>query len=181
APGLRPPAPAIDLIETVATICSDWCRTQGLRPGPESLLEVNLSGFLPTNGPPAPRVRFETDHLHRVLINLLDNALSYNSGQPGAIVVSLQWLSSLRQPGAWVLSVRSDGELIQPDIEQSLFEPFLSTRSRGTGLGLYICRELCERHGASIDYRQYPSTVRHRNEFFVTLPADQPGNPPLIA
>ncbi len=181
APGVRPPAPAIDLAETVTTICDDWCRTQGLRSGTDSLLELKLNDNPPDHGHTPPQVRFETDHLHRVLINLLDNALSYNSGQPGAIVVSLECLSSLRQPGAWVLSVRSDGELIPPDIEQSLFEPFLSTRSRGTGLGLYICRELCERHGASIDYRQHPSTVRHRNEFFVTLPADQPGNLPLIA
>ncbi|MDE2400368.1 MAG: histidine kinase [Burkholderiales bacterium] len=183
APGLRPPAPAINLMETVQAICQDWRGTQGLPSGPESILTVDLSGCSPEASRPGPRVRFEPDHLHRVLVNLLDNALRYNSGLAGAIVVNLQWQAT-RSPeisGQLVLSVRSDGELISTDTERSLFEPFSSTRSRGTGLGLYICRELCERHGASIDYRQHPAPVRHRNEFFVTMPADQPSPAPLPA
>ncbi|RZL00126.1 MAG: PAS domain-containing protein [Rubrivivax sp.] len=177
APGLRPPAPAIDLLETVAAICNDWRQTEGLPPGPDSPFEIDLSACRPQAGRPAPRVRFEPDHLHRVLVNLLDNALRYNSGQPGAMLVSLQWHKAANTLPAVVLSVRSDGEIISHDAEQSLFEPFFSTRSRGTGLGLYICRELCERHGASIDYRQHPGAVRHRNEFFVTMPQE----PPLTA
>ena len=48
-------------------------------------------------------------------------------------------------------------------------EPFFSTRSRGSGLGLYICRELCERYGASIEYRPRPAAERLRNEFVVNL------------
>ncbi|RZI71119.1 MAG: PAS domain-containing protein, partial [Pseudomonas sp.] len=174
APGLRPQAPAIDLVETVAAICNDWRNTQGLMPGPDGVLELDLSACTPAIGRPGPRVRFEPDHLHRVLVNLLDNALLHNSGQAGAIVVNLHWRRSVDGGGPLVLSVRSDGELISHDTEQSLFEPFFSTRSRGTGLGLYICRELCERHGASIDYRQHPAAVRHRNEFFVTMPSEQP-------
>jgi two-component system sensor histidine kinase PilS (NtrC family) len=80
-----------------------------------------------------------------------------------------------------VLSVNSDGEPLSADTERSLFEPFFSTRSQGTGLGLYICKELCERHGAAIDYRQHPPAVRHRNEFFVTMPIEPEGSPPHIA
>ncbi|MBC7701756.1 ATP-binding protein [Aquabacterium sp.] len=174
APGLRPPAPAIDLLETVAAICNEWRQTEGLAAGPDSLCAVDLSTCKPPIGHPAPKVRFEPDHLHRVLVNLLDNALRHNSGQAGAILVNLQWPRSSEGIGPLVLSVRSDGELISHDTEQSLFEPFFSTRSRGTGLGLYICRELCERHGASIDYRQHPGAVRHRNEFFVTMPLESP-------
>jgi two-component system sensor histidine kinase PilS (NtrC family) len=174
APGLRPRAPAIDLLETVSAICNDWRSTQGLNAGPDSLLMVDLSDGLPMPGRPAPRVRFEPEHLHRVLINLLDNALRHNSGQAGAIAVTLHWRRGADGCGPVVLSVRSDGELINHDTEQSLFEPFFSTRSRGTGLGLYICRELCERHGASIDYRQHSGAARHHNEFFVTMPSEQP-------
>ena len=58
-----------------------------------------------------------------------------------------------RRRGRVVFSVLSDGAPIPADVEPYLFEPFFSTRSRGAGLGLYICRELCERYGASIDYR----------------------------
>ena len=67
------------------------------------------------------------------------------------------------------LSVASDGAPIPADVERYLFEPFFSTRSRGTGLGLYICRELCERYGASIDYRLSPIGETDRNEFFVVM------------
>ena len=70
-----------------------------------------------------------------------------------------------------------DEELVAPRlahgtqtvVEPYLFEPFFSTRSRGTGLGLYICRELCERYGASIDYRLRAVGEARRNEFFVDM------------
>jgi len=54
-------------------------------------------------------------------------------------------------------------------MERHLFEPFFSTRSRGTGLGLYICRELCERYGATIDYRPGAHGERHSNVFRVVM------------
>ena len=68
-----------------------------------------------------------------------------------------------------VLTLASDGAPIPPEVERYLFEPFFSTRSRGTGLGLYICRELCERHGARINYRLRPASDRLRNEFSVAM------------
>jgi two-component system sensor histidine kinase PilS (NtrC family) len=60
-----------------------------------------------------------------------------------------------------------------PEVERYLFEPFFSTRSRGTGLGLYICRELCERYRASIEYRA-PAAERLRNEFRVVMLRGRP-------
>ena len=65
------------------------------------------------------------------------------------------------------MSIDSDSPPIPPEVKRYLFEPFFSTRSRGTGLGLYICRELCERYGASIEYRLRPDG--QRNLFLVTL------------
>ena len=75
-----------------------------------------------------------------------------------------------------MLSVSSDGEPIGPDIEPYLFEPFFSTRSRGTGLGLYICRELCERYDGTIDYWKHPPGGRHVNEFRVVLRSAEPSD-----
>ena len=172
APGLRPPAPAIDPIETVMAICNDWRSTQSLPPGEDSQLDVDVSGCQAAPQYPFLKVRFEPEHLQRVLVNLLDNALRYNSGEPGAIQVALRWLPSRDANGLLMLSVANDGDAITAETERALFEPFFSTSSRGTGLGLYISRELCERHGASIDYRQHPPTVRHRNEFFITVPVE---------
>ena len=48
----------------------------------------------------------------------------------------------------------SDGTPLDPSVERHLFEPFFSSHSRSSGLGLYICRELCQRHGASLTYQR---------------------------
>jgi two-component system sensor histidine kinase PilS (NtrC family) len=56
-------------------------------------------------------------------------------------------------------------------VEQHLFEPFFSSESRSSGLGLYISRELCESHGATMAYERNARTVRgsitQGNEFSV--------------
>jgi two-component system sensor histidine kinase PilS (NtrC family) len=176
APGVRPPAPVIDPIERTVAIVNEWRSTQGLSQGDDSLLEIDTSGCRPMAGQPAIRARFEPEHLQRIVVNLLDNALRHHSGQPGAIVLGLRWMPGLEPQGLLMISVSSDGDPITAETERALFEPFFSTRSRGTGLGLYICRELCERHGATIDYRLHPSPVRHRNEFYLTVPLEAPGH-----
>ena len=94
-----------------------------------------------------------------------DNALRHASGRAGAVFLRLVE----KDVQVVQFSVLSDSALIAPDVERYLFEPFFSTRSRGSGLGLYICRELCQRHGASIEYRARPAAERLRNEFLVTL------------
>ena len=108
---------------------------------------------------------FDPEHLRRVLVNLLDNAHRHAGAWPGAIFLRL----AARDDGKVLLSVLSDSAPIPPEVERHLFEPFFSTRSRGSGLGLYICRELCERYGASIEYRPRPAAERLRNEFVVSM------------
>jgi two-component system sensor histidine kinase PilS (NtrC family) len=158
---------AIDLGAEVGRIVADWARTNDLALGSGSRLQVELPGeSLP--------VVFDADHLRRVLVNLLDNARRYASQAPGAITLVARATSA----DSARLSVASDGEPIPPDVEPQLFEPFFSTRSRGTGLGLYICRELCERYGGSIDYWQHAPPARHRNEFAVALRVARAGATP---
>jgi two-component system sensor histidine kinase PilS (NtrC family) len=147
----------IDLGAEVGRIVADWARTSGVETGPGSRLAVTL--------PHEPlSVVFDADHLRRVLVNLLDNARRYASDAPGAITLVVE-----RRAAQARLSVASDGDPIPDDLEPFLFEPFFSTRSRGTGLGLYICRELCERYGGSIEYWQHPPGAAHRNEFVVAM------------
>ncbi|MES2101068.1 MAG: ATP-binding protein [Pseudomonadota bacterium] len=158
APGAVPDAGVIDATAQVASVCSEWARTNGVVLGAQSVLQVQL--------PVEPLgVLFDAEHLRRVLVNLLDNAWRHASRAPGAIQLRLD----SRHEGQAFLSLASDGAPIPSDVEPYLFEPFFSTRSRGTGLGLYICRELCERYGATIDYRLRAEGVPQRNEFFVDM------------
>jgi len=158
APGVVQEVGVIDATAQVAAVCGEWARASNVPAGANGQMRVDL--------PPEPLgVLFDAEHMRRVLVNLLDNALRYASKQPGAIQVRLD----SRHEGQAFLSIASDGAPIPPDVEPYLFEPFFSTRSRGTGLGLYICRELCERYGASIDYRLRTDGDKQRNEFYVDM------------
>ncbi len=147
----------LEIDPAVAIVCTDWA-TQN---DGTSRLQLAL-------GAPRAQVRFEIDHLRRILVNLLDNAARYASDLPDAIRVATQFVAG--QP---VLQVWSDGPLLEPAVRRHLFEPFFSSESRSSGLGLYICRELCERHGAAIAYRRSDGTggagAREGNEFFITF------------
>ena len=111
-------------------------------------------------------VIFDPEHLRRLMINLLDNALRYASQSSRAIEVATQMPDS----GQVRLSVWSDGLPLEKTVQTHLFEPFFTSESRSSGLGLYICRELCERYGALIGYQRASRGVRQSvegNEFFV--------------
>lgn len=148
----------LNLELAVQRICHDWT---GQHHG-ESRLSLQLSGS-------ALSVRFDGEHLRRVLINLLDNAMRYASADPQSIQVSTEMMSAQRAR----LSVWSDGAPLEPSVERHLFEPFFSSESRSNGLGLYICRELCEGHRASIAYRRRTCTVnasaKEGNAFEITF------------
>ena len=174
APSATQHVSVIDATTQVAAVCSEWAGIHGIASGDSSTLRVDL--------PDAPLgVLFDGEHLRRVLVNLLDNARRHASQAPGAVHVRLD----SRRAGQAFLSVVSDGALIPPDVEPYLFEPFFSTRSRGTGLGLYICRELCDRYGATVDFRLRTVGSEQRNEFFVDMRSEALGpvkaRPPLTS
>ncbi|MBW8722522.1 MAG: PAS domain-containing sensor histidine kinase, partial [Polaromonas sp.] len=140
------------LDETVQKIAADWATQTA---SSERLRIAANSGNAV--------VCFEPEHLRRLMINLLDNALRYASASPRAIEVSTQYVST----GQAFLSVWSDGQPLEQTVQTHLFEPFFSSESRSSGLGLYICRELCERYGALIGYQRVQHAGIEGNEFFV--------------
>ena len=158
APGRVQDVGSVDATAQLGAVCSEWAQGAGVQLGEQSALRVEL--------PAEPLgVIFDAEHLRRVLVNLLDNARRHASQRPGAILLALRAADETRAE----FSVLSDGPPIPADVETYLFEPFFSTRSRGTGLGLYICRELCERYGARIEYRLLPPEAPRRNDFFVAM------------
>jgi two-component system sensor histidine kinase PilS (NtrC family) len=90
---------------------------------------------------------FDRGHLHQVLWNLVTNALRYAG--PGQEAVRLIVRTA---DNATVLDILDDGPGIDSAVRAHLFEPFFTTHSKGTGLGLYIARELCDANGAGLDF-----------------------------
>lgn len=90
---------------------------------------------------------FDPFHLYQVIWNLMGNALRHCGDRVGNISVQVQ-----DGRHGWVtLHVIDDGPGIPADHREQIFEPFFTTHSHGTGLGLYIARELCEANNARIE------------------------------
>lgn len=92
-------------------------------------------------------IMFDRGHLHRVLSNLIGNALHFASHAAAAIRIRGE---TDALAGRYLLHVSDDGPGVAATVRNQIFEPFFTTRSAGTGLGLYIARELCEANGAQL-------------------------------
>ena len=91
-------------------------------------------------------VRMDVSHLHQVIWNLSENALRYSQGHP-----LIEYRLGVREgTGKPYLDVRDRGPGIPEEIVSQLFEPFFTTDVGGSGLGLYISRELCEANQVSL-------------------------------
>ncbi|UXY16217.1 ATP-binding protein [Chitiniphilus purpureus] len=98
--------------------------------------------------PAEAQIRFDPGHLHQVLWNLVRNGWRYCTKQPG----SLRLMVEMDDDGHWRLDVLNDGPPVPVDAQSQLFEPFFTTESKGTGLGLYIAREICAANSAWLEY-----------------------------
>jgi two-component system sensor histidine kinase PilS (NtrC family) len=100
-------------------------------------------------------VRVDPTHLHQIVTNLLSNALKHGAGSDGVarIAVRCQRLPS----GEAIVEVEDAGPGVPEQVALHIFEPFYSGSSRGTGLGLFIARELCAANRASLSYQRAPA------------------------
>lgn len=97
------------------------------------------------------KTRMDPHQLDQVLMNLVENGMRYSSKNHAQSQV---WLLLYRHPQTDLptLEVQDDGPGVELGDQHSLFEPFFTTENKGTGLGLYISRELCESNQARLDY-----------------------------
>lgn len=101
-------------------------------------------------------IRFNESQLRQLLTNLCENSLRYGQSHEGAphvlIRASLDPVSAAAQ-----LDIIDNGPGVSQTDQERIFEPFFTTGKQGTGLGLYICREICEANQARLSYHQSES------------------------
>jgi two-component system sensor histidine kinase PilS (NtrC family) len=105
------------------------------------------------------RMLFDKQHLDQVLWNLARNAWRHGRKVPGTVRIVL---GPGAKAGLLFIDMFDDGPGVALEAKPHLFEPFFTTHAQGTGLGLYIARELCEGNGASIEYVEGPDTGHFR-------------------
>ena len=94
-------------------------------------------------------ILFDKSQLHQCLWKLLDNAADHASRNNMTPRVRLR-LAANEDSGYCVITIADNGPGIKPDQIEKIFEPFYSTRKEGSGLGLYIARQLCEANQAEL-------------------------------
>ncbi len=97
------------------------------------------------------QVRFDPTHLQQIITNLTDNALRHSQDFPGNPRVEIQGGLSLDMNRPY-LDVIDHGAGIDPETAEHVFEPFFTTSTTGSGLGLYISRALAECNQATLNY-----------------------------
>ena len=117
-------------------------------------LELQEGEFTIGDVPADLEVRMDRSHLRQVMWNLCDNAVKYAS-ETGGILVEV---TGGRMPGQGrpFIEVLDCGLGVDEATADKIFEPFFTARSGGTGLGLYISRELCELNRATLLYLDRP-------------------------
>ena len=129
---------AFNLAEQLPTFVEKLRQTEDFSPG---IFEIEVA--------PICMVNFDRGHFDQVLWNLCRNALRHCQRQAGSVKLH----AKCSDDGRTVLEISNDGATIPIALVQRLFEPFFTTSVGGTGLGLYIARELCEANGSQLEYR----------------------------
>jgi two-component system sensor histidine kinase PilS (NtrC family) len=106
--------------------------------------------------PQDTEIRVDPSQLAQALTNLAQNGVRYSLEHSGVAALRLEGGIDAATDRPY-LNVIDRGEGVAPDQERHLFEPFFTTDRAGTGLGLYITRELCEANQARVSYARHPT------------------------
>ena len=139
---------AIEPLPYLANFASEFCISEKC---PEDGIDVQVRT--------THKLVFDRQHLAQVLWNIVRNALRFCQRRPGSIRIVV-WPAP--QPSHLLIDVHDDGPGISREVQSHLFEPFFTTDAQGTGLGLYIARELCEGNGARLEYIENPTGGQFR-------------------
>ena len=117
---------------------------------------------------PVGTILFDPGHLRRILTNLLDNGVRHAGERTGQFTVTLELTKDIATNKAHI-DVIDAGSGVPDTMRDRLFEPFFTTSPKGSGLGLYLCRELCQSNYAALSYDR---TVDDGTRFRVAIPLE---------
>lgn len=100
-----------------------------------------------------PPVKVDPSHLRQILTNLFENGLRYSMEATKEASIEVLSGTSKHDETSYI-EVIDNGPGVAADKEQTIFEPFFTTGHEGTGLGLYISRELCEINQATLRFQR---------------------------
>ena len=126
----------IELAGFLTGFLEEFCHSSDM---PAETFQLQVTG--------SPALCFDPGHLHQIMSNLCANAIHHGSGKPGSVRITCELERHIA-----VINVMDDGPGVPSALLSRLFEPFFTTESSGTGLGLYISRELCQANAANLEY-----------------------------
>ncbi len=131
----------IDPAAWLPELAAEIRQAQGL--APETLAAQVAAG--------TPALTADPRHLHQILSNLCDNAIKHGAPADGPRRIELR--ARPDPAGGALVEVIDNGPGIAAETAREIFTPFFTTSPSGTGLGLYIARELCEINGIGLEHR----------------------------
>ncbi|SER61199.1 two-component system, NtrC family, sensor histidine kinase PilS [Nitrosomonas sp. Nm51] len=134
----------IDAAEFIRHFVDDFCLTEKI--------DSAVFQFKTAGRGSVCQISVDRNHFHQILWNLCRNAWRHCRQQRGSITIELD---RNNHTNGIYLNIRDDGPGVPAHQVKQLFEPFFTTASNGTGLGLYIARELCEANNASLEYVEH--------------------------
>ncbi|MEO8133233.1 MAG: HAMP domain-containing sensor histidine kinase [Betaproteobacteria bacterium] len=149
----RRQAQQIVLASCIANLIHDIATAEKL---PAAIIGMQIPAHL--------SVWFDQGHLTQIIWNLVRNAMHYCQQSTGSIQLSSR---PGHVNGTVILEIGDDGRGIPGELRTQVFEPFFTTRTGGTGLGLYLARELTEANGGQLELLESGSGARFR----LTMPS----------
>lgn len=111
-------------------------------------------------------VRVNRIQIQQVLVNLIRNGIEAMAGSPQRMMS----LTTSREKDFAIVIIRDTGPGLPPEIRTRLFQPFVTTKEKGMGIGLNICQSITESHGGKIEV---PVNDQGGAVFRISLPLDE--------
>ncbi|NEZ03527.1 two-component sensor histidine kinase [Wenzhouxiangella sp. XN201] len=137
---------SVNLISWLRKLASDFRRYHKLEPGRVGL-ELPSASIM---------VLVDASQLGQAVWNLMENALKHAGGDDREVVITLR-VSPIRGHREIALDIIDNGPGIPLEKRSQVFEPFFTTHKQGSGLGLYLARQLCDANQAPLEYVQVPN------------------------